>query len=222
MFGIVYKFPSDQTRPVRLHHLLRGRDRSSILVPHVGEKITLAATLAQSLYTFHISEWLHKNINSRNVLFFTGLSNFRDIDLSRPYVVGFNHSREADVSAYTEGPEMSSEWEKYQKYQDPDYVKGSRYKKGYDYYSFGLLLLEIGTWERLSNIHDKHETEDSSQLRKRYLRICDNVILERMGPTYHQATKACLLFDSGLPLEKLDSAMEFRKNVVDRLATCHL
>jgi len=163
-FGIVYKFPSNQSTPIRLHHFLRKRDRSAKLSPHIGEKVALARALAISLHAFHISGWIHKDINSRNILFFTPSSENKDVELAKPYVVGFNHSREDDERAYTEGTDFLSEW---RKYQHPNYQTSSMpFKREYDYYSFGLVLIEIGAWERLSNVYSKYETETPSQLRQ--------------------------------------------------------
>ena len=219
-FGIVYKFPSNQSIPIRLHHLLRKRDHSAKICPHIGEKVALAKALAVSLHTFHMSGWIHKDFNSHNVIFFAPSTEYTDVQLAQPYIVGFQHSREDQEGAYTEGPGVSSEW---RKYQHPKYQTGSKsFKREYDYYSFGIVLLEIGGWERLSNIYSRWETENPSQLRDRYIRICNERILERMGPIYHAVTKACLLADSQFSGKELDSAIDFQRDVVDKLSSCCL
>lgn len=216
-FGIVYQFPSNQSVPVRLHYLLRKRNSPAISSPHIGVKLALAKALARSLQYFHISGWVHKDINSHNILFFTSSSEVQDADVSQPYVVGFDHSREHTERTYTERSSM------FKKYLHPKYQMGlTPFKKQYDYHSFGILLLEIGAWESLSNIYSKHVTETAFELKQRYIKICDKVILERMGPTYHEATRTCLLADSNISGEELDSAVDFQRDVIDRLSSCRL
>lgn len=37
----------------------------------------------------------------------------------------------------------------FQEYQHPEYLRTGRYRAAYDYYSLGLVLLEIGVWMSL-------------------------------------------------------------------------
>jgi serine/threonine protein kinase len=215
-FGLVYKFPSNESNAVRLHRLLRKKTSSTKFSAHIGQRISLAKALVKSVHVLHIAGWVHKDINSRNILFFMTSFDYADVDLTQPFIVGFHHSRQDDERAYTEGPD---EWKKY---QHPNYQTSlTPFKKEYDYYSLGLVLLEIAAWEGLSNIHTKYTAETPFQLRKRYIKICDNQILERMGPTYHAATKKCLMADSQLNGDELDSAIDFQRDVVDELTSCH-
>ena len=68
------------------------------------------------------------------------------------YLAGFNHSRPNIQTAFTEGPHKNPGEEKY---QHPQYTNGQsrqRFKEGYDYYSVGSVLLEIGLWKSLSDL----------------------------------------------------------------------
>ena len=69
-FGIVYEKPSfadQQQDPVSLSELLadEGVDR----MPDLGDRFRLAYALASVINEFHSMGWLHKNINSSNILF---------------------------------------------------------------------------------------------------------------------------------------------------------
>ncbi|KAF2110564.1 kinase-like domain-containing protein [Lophiotrema nucula] len=217
-FGIVYKFPAADVIPLRLHHILRGRDQPAKVNFHVGEKIALAKALAVSLWTLHMSGWMHKDINSNNIVFFTESTQHYRLQASEPYLIGFQHSRQEDT--YTEGPEISESWSKY---QHPKYQTGSEpFRKEYDYYSFGLVLLEIAGWERLSNVYSRWKGDTPLQLRERYLKICDDKILERMGPTYHAVTRGCLLAETQFSGKELKSTIDFQRDVVERLNTCRI
>lgn len=217
LFGIVYKFPSNESHPVRLHYLLRRNNSRTKIFAHAGQRISLAKALVKSIHILHIAGWVHKDINSRNVLFFRPSLTSLDVDFAQPYIVGFHHSRQDDEGSYTEGP---SEWKRY---QHPDYQTSmTPFKKEYDYYSLGLVLLEIAASEGLSNVYNKYKADTPSQLRQRYIKICDTKVLERMGPIYHAATKKCLMADSQFNGDELDSAVDFQRDVVDKLASCHI
>ena len=121
-FGIVYDFPSEDTAPVRLHRLLRRKGVQEA-VPDLSEKLALAKALVASIHSFHVSGWVHKNLNSHNILFFCGLKGgWEDLDYGSPYVVGFNHSRRDGPYEYTEGPDPTSSQKEY---QHPGYRDGS-------------------------------------------------------------------------------------------------
>lgn len=215
-FGIVYELPSNDSSPIRLHYLLQKKNPSSKTVNHPGVRISLAKVLVKSFHMLHLAGWVHKDINSRNILFLPLRRDYSNVDLTQPFIVGFHYSRQDEERAYTEGPA------KWKKYEHPDYQTSlTPFKKEYDYYSLGLVLLEIGAWEGLSKLYSKYPKEDAFQLRQRYIHICDNQILARMGPKYHAATKKCLMADSQLNGDDLDSAIDFQRDVVDVLESCN-
>ena len=218
-FGIVYDFPPNSATSIRLHRLLR-QGRAQEIHPDLGQKFRLAKTLVSSVHSFHTSGWLHKNISSSNVIFFLDSSTkLAEVDITHPYVIGFHHSRRDDPGAYTEGPELS---DAQKEYQHPNYRQGSgRFRKGYDYYSLGLVLLEIGTWNSLSQIDRKFPTHTTDQLKEEYLKWCDNDLKKTMGPIYQSVTKRCLLFGN----EKEDGddvgvQLDFQLEVIAKLNQC--
>lgn len=218
-FGIVYDFPPNSAASIRLHRLLR-MGRAQEVYPDLSQKFRLAKILVSSVHSFHTSGWLHKNISSSNVLFFLNSSTrLEGLDLTQPYVVGFHHSRKNDPGEYTEGPELL---DAQKEYQHPNYRQGpSRFRKGYDYYSLGLVLLEIGTWSSLTNIHGKLKTHSPNQLREEYLKWCDNDLKKTMGPIYQSVTKRCLLF--GKEEEGEDDVgvqLDFQSEVMAKLNQC--
>lgn len=220
-FGIVYDFPSDSTASVRLHKLFRlGRNQD--IYPDLAQKFCLAKMLVSAVHNYHGSGWLHKNISSSNVLFFIkSATRLDDLDLAQPYVIGFHHSRKSSPDEYTEGPEIL---ESQKEYQNPDYRRGqSRFRKAYDYYSLGLVLLEIGTWSSLANIYGKRQTLSPHQLREEYLKWCDNDLKKTMGPIYHSVTKRCLCFGNEEESEDDSRAqLDFQSEVVSRLEKCSI
>lgn len=217
-FGIVYGFPTSKTTSVRLHKLLRGKG-SAEMCPDPSQKLALAKALVASVNSFQISGWVHKNINSYNIIFFTEAPNdWANIDLSDPYIIGFHHSRKNNVGAYTEGPDQMNAQKEY---QHPKYRQGSdTYQRSYDYYSLGLVLLEIGTWISLSNIYDHYPTHSPDMLRIEYIKCCETQLRIFMGPTYYLATKKCLEFDQLVNQDDTNLSLEFQTEVIDKLRSC--
>ena len=222
-FGIVFSFPGTQATPIRLHYLLKGGGSKGLRPPHIGQKLTLAKTLAACLQIVHVTGWIHKDINSYNILFFTSATSLSDDHYRKPYLVGFQHSREDEQDAYTRGPDCFDETKQY---QHPRYREGSSpFRRGFDYYSLGLVLLEIGAWECLGNIYNNAKRLESTpwELKEEYMKICNGQILERMGPTYYEVTKTCLEAveaKSKFSGKEVDMTVDFQRDVVDKLESC--
>ena len=222
-FGIVYSFPGTQTTPVRLHYLLKGGGSKGLRPPHIGQKLSLAKTLVGCLQTVHMLGWIHKDFNSYNILFFTTANALSDSYHMKPYVIGFQHSREDERGACTRGSDFSDES---MQYQHPRYREGSTsFRREFDYYSLGLALLEIGAWECLGSVYNNAKRLESTpwELKDEYMKICNNQILERMGPTYHEVTKTCLEAaeaESKFSGEEIDITVDFQRDIVDKLESC--
>ena len=222
-FGIVFSFPGTQATPVRLRYLLKGGGSKGLRPPHIGQRLALARALAACLQVVHVTGWVHKDINSYNILFFTSANSLSDDHYRKPYLVGFQHSREDEQEAYTRGADCFHET---RQYQHPRYREGSSpFRREFDYYSLGLVLLEIGAWECLSGVYNNAKQLESTawELKEEYMKICNNQILERMGPTYHEVTKTCLEAveaKSKLSGKELDLTVDFQRDVVDKLESC--
>lgn len=216
-FGIVYGFPSEATTPVRLQRLLR-RKKIQEVFPDPSQKLALAKALVASIHIFHVSGWIHKNLDSYNVLFFcTWKGGWKDLDYGKPYVVGFNHSRRDGPLEYTEGPDYPTSQKEY---QHPRYRDGSStYQKVFDCYSLGLILLEVGTWNSLSNFYDRYPTYSPLELKEEYLRFCKQELRMIMGKAYSEVTESCLRSDDGFGEVKGCTDLDFQE-VVQKLQSC--
>ncbi|MCJ1458796.1 hypothetical protein MMC28_009170 [Mycoblastus sanguinarius] len=71
------------------------------------------------------------------------------VDVTAWYLIGFNHSRQNTPKALTQGPSTDPQ-QIY--YQHPNYTQGISFSPLFDYYSLGLVLLEIGLWKPLSHM----------------------------------------------------------------------
>lgn len=221
-FGVVYAFPQEGTVPIRLNKLLRHPKTRSVN-PDLSEKLSLAKILVGCVQSFHTSGWVHKNISSLSIIFF--LKSTRDwstLNLGEPYMIGFDHSRKDGKGEYSQF--VSSQFVRLQgskEYLHPDYRRpNTGYKRSYDHYALGLVLLEIGTWTSLSNTYERHPTATPHELRDLYIRKCTEDLRKTMGPIYLSVTKKCLEYNAWE--DGVGEQLQFQAEVVDKLNLCML
>ena len=199
-FGLVHNFPAEvdsDSEPLTLAQVLfEGKNIRTR--PVLNDRFKLAYQLCVALFDFHKVGWLHKNLTAQSIIFFRN-PQCRSRSVHNPYVIGFNHSRPDEASAFSEGPNQDSA---VFDYQHPEYRSSRRrFRPEYDYYSLGLVLLEIGIWMPLDEMISKLKSFDSSRHNPQKLQqaLHQAVIKERvsvlgqyMGTTYRDAVRSCL------------------------------
>jgi hypothetical protein len=149
-YGIVFEKPprvGAAMKPVTLYQLLEDYPRPR---PSLSARISLCATLSECLYSFHAVNWLHKGLSSNNILFFAHDSIFPD--LSAPYVSGFELSRPNSLVEMTERPAFDASQDIYRHPSAQSGLQANNFRKAYDMYSLGIVLIEVATWERIDKI----------------------------------------------------------------------
>lgn len=151
-------------------------------------KFQLAHSLALFFEEFYSVGCLHENFNPNNVIFAAGPT----ISWSQPYVVGFQKSRPDGQTWSTEGPSDVTKWQEYE--QHPDYRRKGRFVLEYDYYSLGLVLLQIAGWTPLESWFRKTACKSMApetfreHLRDKYVpRLAATV-----GEVYRDVVRTCL------------------------------
>ena len=200
-FGVVYNYPQatelDQgvPQPISLRNLITDTAGSVRRHPTLDDKFKIAYILSRSVLEFHLVGWLHKRLTSSNITFFATSEHLQDEWFQMPYVIGFNHSRPDEISAFTGGPEES----RTEHYQHPAYLKDSRrYCPEFDYYSLGIILLEIGLWRPLGEMTKKYEGSHED-IRDRLLQERIPLLKQTMGRPYFEAVRICVEGDFGQP-----------------------
>ena len=166
---LVYELPSDTdplSCPVSLYEILISQKHAEIEPPTIDERFQLVSLLANALYEMHCSGWLHKNISSRNIYFFRIQDGYGsdNLDLARPYVTGFEGARRL-VSGRSCPIILDDEASIF---QHPGYILHKTcasakilnedsddqlfFMPRHDYYSLGLVSLEIGMWRSLADL----------------------------------------------------------------------
>ncbi|KAK6513882.1 hypothetical protein TWF506_008313 [Arthrobotrys conoides] len=241
-FGIVFDLPGESISVPRslsavIHKTHKFRER-----PSLGSRFNLALSLAISLSGFHKVGWLHKSISASNVLLLISPkeaeSTVASTWLTDSYLIGFNRSREDDELAFTLG---QTRYEQVTQYYHPDYARTSHphppYRLHYDYYSLGLVLLEIGMWESLSTLVKgvgESSRRKNTSTSTRYHEMRDYIVQKRlimlghtMGEEYQSAVQACLsgfedlASSTSQPRGNVTVQLRFEEEVVQRLRRCH-
>ncbi|CAN9327974.1 unnamed protein product [Alternaria alternata] len=239
-FSLLFKFPvindddaySQWTVPRTLSGILIAKAKK----PMLEHRFQLALGLARSIAQLHKAAWLHKNLHSGSVVFFQ--SQYKssttedsitkpDIDFRQPFVVGFNHSRPGDVNEWSEG--LSADTSLLD-YHHPDYACGKEgYLLAYDYYSLGLVLLEVGLWKTLSMLKAKKKGMRPHKLSRRIIEDLVPELGAQMGSVYAAVVRFCLDEIQKEPEEPGTSDIHtahvqlmFNERVVKRLQACTL
>jgi hypothetical protein len=211
--GLLYRYPNlerVQSQPVSLLERMEKTRRSP---PALGDRFILAQKLATAVYHLLASSWLHKGIRAHNVLF------FEQDDLDRPYLVGFDYSRPDDPNEYSA---RSYDTPEFNRYRHPDYLKddSQKYKKIYDIYAFGVVLVEIAYWMTAKDMH--REMKGSEADLTRFARKLRDSYADSLAPVtgkiYMEAAQACLVA-ANLAEESLLLPW-FGEKVLSPLETC--
>ncbi|KAL8905132.1 MAG: hypothetical protein Q9207_002833 [Kuettlingeria erythrocarpa] len=175
-----------------LSFLYHGADTDSTNMPSLEDRFRLAFNLASSLLHLHAKKVFHRNINSKNVIFFandeTELSGsdkpWKKGIIRRPFFTSFDQPSE-DHGEVDESFISNI-------YRHPSYERGqrSRFKAVYDIYSLGLILLEIGLWMPISKLWKTRYTR--AQFKNRLQTIYTKKLSGKCGTSYMKVVEFCL------------------------------
>ncbi|KAL8834146.1 MAG: hypothetical protein Q9170_003893 [Blastenia crenularia] len=192
-------------RPVSLLNALEEYPK-----PNLTHRMALAHKIAQCLLYLHAVNWLHKALRSSNILFFPSPN--AELDVRSPYVTGYDNSRR---SRFDEATTQVSRIGLLELYRHPDTQRDGpmlSYRKTFDIYSLGLVLVEIALWEPMVSIMGIQDTMDRSckatlGVRERWLasepRLLD-LLRAEAGEKYAGAVQTCLKGRDAFGIETKD------------------
>ena len=228
-FGFVYDLPETtrNTVPKTLAEVF-NLTASKPQQPSLTEKFKLARSLTSHILNFHRGGWVHKGISSNNIICFPDAFSSIAESLSSIYFIGFNNSRNNVINSYTEFLEHDLE------YQHPLYLRSDkpyvgedgdrspqRFRQEFDYYSTGLVLLEIALWTPLPKITRKIDGSPE-EVRQEIIRNGVRIVKAYMGDVYGESVLYCLTaYDDSNRLAK-DVRDLFWQNVVLPLNACSM
>ena len=196
-FEIIYDLPSDhqsagpRSIPTSLQELLRESEQRHY--PSREKRLRLALQLAESLASFHDLTWFHKDLTSSNVLFFPSRQTALQARADHPYLVGFQHSRHANED-FTEGPLQDRG---HQRYHHPLYIsvenqQFTKFRPQFDWYSFGILLIEIGLWQTIDQFMQEHSQKNNHDFFRTLIHDQLPMLAFSMGDEYVDIIRSCL------------------------------
>lgn len=147
-FGLVFKKPDKSSLPVSLRQMISKEPKASLT-----DRVSLAHGISTCVLYLHAVNWLHKGLRSDSVMFLPGDLSGDASAIDQPHVTGFEYARpDRDGETTTSGMEVN---DYVMLYVHPDYqgsdAKGT-YRKTFDIYSLGIILLEIAYWKPIDNI----------------------------------------------------------------------
>lgn len=208
--GFVFEKPESvlpSSPPISLHSLLCNSRK-----PRVTDRIALATAVANCILYLHSVNWLHKGLRSNNIVFFR-CEKTKKIEFSKPYISGFDFARPERLrpDEETEIPVDSLEYNLYRHPNTQDTNLGLRetYRKSFDVYSLGVVLVEVAHWMPIDQVLEidltasKNKPKISLAVREKLL---DPEMVEavgaNMGEVYEQAVRRCLIGGTELGIEK--------------------
>ncbi|OAL50981.1 kinase-like protein [Pyrenochaeta sp. DS3sAY3a] len=230
-YGFMYQMPNETPSdvfPITLRQLLfqsKDPEKGVHCRASIRGRLSLAYALTSFFSDFYTAGFLHESFNAKNIIF--GHSSdalFGSSSLwSEPYIVGFQKSRPDGKTWCTEGPtddiSMLS-------YEHPEYRRTGRFMLEYDYYSLGMVLLEIGLWYPLQQLARNHKKLGPREFRQMIIERYVPRLNSYLGDVYRDIVLYCLDGTlegkrDGLPLDIGDGEVfhHFSENVVKPLGT---
>jgi hypothetical protein len=222
-FGLVFEKPASvpaDTEPTALHALITNPAND---IPSLTDRITLMLLLAETVERLHAVDWLHKGLRSANILLFpkkggevhNGRVTKGEINYADPFISGFDYSRPATSDDMTERPLDNPAADIYRhpsvqhKGNREDASGRESYKKSFDLYSLGIVLLEIAHWKTIDQILsinlERARPKDTWTVRERlltgnseYLRF----VKSYLGNTVEGVVRACLMGPEAFGLDR--------------------
>ncbi|KAL4877402.1 prion-inhibition and propagation-domain-containing protein [Aspergillus karnatakaensis] len=200
--GFLFGLPhgGDPTQlPVTLNSLLQSSTSSKSSVsstacsnkttrqsrPDLGDRFTLAALLAGSMFRLHRSNWLHKGWSSHHILFFHS----KETSISSPYVIGLDYTRWDSAVEVSEHPLSGPGYDLY-RHPEVQSFSPTRFERKHDLYSLGLVLFEIGYWAPLRSYTRSKDT--ASSFSAWLMQSPFSGLGFRMGAKYQNVVRKCL------------------------------
>ncbi|KAJ0415340.1 prion-inhibition and propagation-domain-containing protein [Aspergillus carlsbadensis] len=223
--GFVYEMPSLEGEssagsPTSLREILGEAYQSQEpKVPDLNDRFALAYNLSLALYQLHCAGWIHRKISSHNILYFKS-PHTGTFDVTKPYVSGWQYARpdhhvappkpggnQVNFVSEVSGAGRITGLGDLAMYIHPDRLESKkgipRFRKGYDIYSFGVLLIEIAFWEPILVFADpsdrelmrsfkQYESVKQSEWVLKFTKAAHNEIGSEMGARYKCAVLTCL------------------------------
>lgn len=217
LVGIIFRIPASASKsapPISLREVLgEAYDSEEPLIPTLDNRYCLAHILSVALYQLHCAGWIHRKISSYNILFFRD-STTNDIKFTEPFLSGWQYAR---PDHWARGKKVKRDTSEFvppfglgdlEMYVHPDRLDREKgvplFRRSYDIYSLGVILVELAFWEPIIVLADPKEREKmvkfeayldplSLDWSKAVIGVAQKELGSEMGTIYQKATLACLI-----------------------------
>ncbi|KAI9650564.1 hypothetical protein NHQ30_000582 [Ciborinia camelliae] len=215
--GLVFqKPPSINTSPVSLIQLFLVYSK-----PRITDRIKLAHALSNCLLYLHSVNWLHKGFRSHNIVFFPVAEEDgkrQMVNWDQVYLSGFDFARPARKDETTEIPGDGEEYNMYRHPGTQNIGWGPResYRKSFDIYSFGVVLVELCFWKSITDIMTEIEKKSPSDRPSKRAKNVREILMSEdmlsmiggeMGEVVEGVVKRCIVGGKELGVEDGEDEM---------------
>lgn len=191
-FGLVFEKPDESASPMSLRQMIFTGPK-----PSLTDRVSLAHKVSTCVLYLHAVNWLHKGLRSDGVMLFP---NADSPCVARPYITGYEFARpDKDGETTTTATEFADYLMLYVHPNYQGYEAKGTYRKTFDIYSLGIILLEIAHWKRIEDILDiDTHTAKPAQLKAVRERLLQHgspylaFVKENVGDRYYTAVKSCI------------------------------
>ncbi|OGM45875.1 hypothetical protein ABOM_006045 [Aspergillus bombycis] len=152
LFGFVYKYPvpTEQLMGSLRYEPLCSVIQCSAIAP-LSHRVKIGKDMAETVLQLHTAGWLHKGIRSENILAFFAQN--EELLPEKAHLVGFEYARpdSKDGLAITQLPCDSLGADQY-RHPKARGAHRKSYRKAFDLYALGCVLLELALWKPLATI----------------------------------------------------------------------
>ncbi|KAF5975403.1 het-s domain-containing protein [Fusarium coicis] len=227
--GLIYRVPSTECKTLDSIAKASTTNPNSSGEYFLEDRFSSAVVLCKTVLYLHIAGWLHKGIRANNVVLFFGTPTTAapkgpEYDLSQPYLVWLEFSRENTPNAMTEDVTNDLEWSLC---RHPDVqgmltdahsgkLEGSSgenreprprrpfFSAIHDIHSVGIALLDIGLMKSVLDIYEEEMKDpryehSATSFKERILETQVSRLGQFAGREYSQAVRTCIKgdFDAG-------------------------
>jgi hypothetical protein len=242
-FGLVFELPSfvysgasdlhkpvEELRPVTLLSVLQTGSKSlhnsNSATPPLEDRFRLAYTLGLTFSKIHGGDFVHKDVNSSNILVFrknkrqSANSRALQFALRSPVICSFDLFSEYDIEPANTMPPLNI----YRHPEDPKFTgeKAKQYGPQFDLYSLGLILLEVGLWQPLADLWKPKYT--LADFKQRVEDVYIRRLASKCGTAYMQVVRECFWAADRIAsgTESLQNFSQLYNRILIRLQRCCL
>jgi len=184
----------DPNRSMYSDHVNPSKLRVPLAALPLEIRFKLARDICLCIHYLHLCNIVHKSLRSENILFFCSTTKQDMLVFSKPYIIGFEHSRLDTVGEVTVTRTIQNV--EHDGYRYPGYrsEQSMRSTKLHDLYSLGLVLLEIATWKNLDVLFDSRRVNKIAEvLNSRDVTASPVTDLKKLvGTTFYEVVDICL------------------------------